>query len=73
MVLCTPKGRILSTRDAADFQGEKGSPSVSMGAYVQVLLAIGMADDILLIAKDDILGRKLQDLALPVGKRASKR
>ncbi|NLE14515.1 MAG: helix-turn-helix domain-containing protein [Spirochaetales bacterium] len=52
---------------------EKGSPSVSMGAYVQVLLAIGLVDDILLIAKDDILGRKLQDLALPVGKRASKR
>ena len=52
---------------------EKGSPSVSMGAYVQVLLAIGMVDDILLIAKDDILGRKLQDLALPVGNRASKR
>jgi hypothetical protein len=44
-----------------------------MGAYVQVLLAIGMVDDILLIAKDDILGRKLQDLALPIGKRASKR
>lgn len=44
-----------------------------MGAYVQVLLAIGIVDDILLIAKDDILGRKLQDLALPVGKRASKR
>ncbi len=52
---------------------EKGSPSVSMGAYVQVLLAIGLVDDILLIAKDDILGRKLQDLSLPVGKRASKR
>jgi len=52
---------------------EKGSPSVSMGAYAQVLLAIGIVDDLLLIAKDDILGRKLQDLNLPIGKRAPKR
>jgi len=51
---------------------EKGSPSVSMGAYAQVLLAIGLVDDLLLVAKDDVLGRKLQDLGLPVGKRAPK-
>lgn len=29
--------------------------------------------DLLLIAKDDELGRKLQDLALPIRKRAPKR
>ncbi len=53
---------------------EKGSPSVSMRAYVQVLLAIGLVDDLLLIAKDDVLGgRTLQDMKLPVGKRATKR
>ncbi len=52
---------------------EKESPSVSMGAYVQVLLAIGLVDNLLLIAKDDVLGRTLQDLKLPVGKRATKR
>lgn len=52
---------------------EKGSSSVSMGAYAQVLLAIGLVDDLLLVAKDDVLGRKLQDLALPTGKRAPKR
>lgn len=52
---------------------ENGAPSVSMGAYVQALLATGMVDDILLIAKDDVLGQKLRDLRLPVGKRASKK
>ena len=52
---------------------EKGSPTVSMGAYAAVLHALNnMDDDLLLIAKDDELGRKLQDLNLPVGKRAPK-
>ena len=32
-----------------------------------------MDSDLLLIAKDDELGRKLQDLALPVRKRAPKK
>jgi transcriptional regulator with XRE-family HTH domain len=44
---------------------EKGSPSVSMGIYANVLLAIGCENDLLLIARDDTLGQKLQDLELP--------
>ena len=32
-----------------------------------------MDKDLLLVAKDDELGRKLQDLNLPIRKRASKR
>ena len=51
---------------------EKGSPSVAIGIYAAVLLGIALADDLLLVAKDDVLGRKLQDLKLPMRKRASK-
>ena len=53
---------------------EKGSPSVSMGIYAAVLHALnGMDQDLLLIARDDELGRKLKDLALPIRKRAPKK
>ncbi len=53
---------------------EKGSPSVSMGAYAKTLHAIeGMDKDLLLICKDDKKGRLMQDLSLTVAHRASKR
>ena len=49
---------------------EKGIPSVAMGIYTNVLLALGLQGDILQIAKDDILGRTLQDHELSIRKRA---
>ena len=53
---------------------EKGLPSVSIGIYAAVLHSLnGMDKDLLLIAKDDELGRKLQDLDLPIRKRAPKK
>ena len=47
------------------WQVEKGSPDVAMGIYAAVLHALnGMDKDLLLVAKDDELGRTLQDLKL---------
>ena len=52
---------------------EKGSPTVAMGTYAAVLHALGGMDkDLLLVAKDDKLGRTLQDLNMTVRKRAPK-
>lgn len=52
---------------------EKGSPTVSIGIYARVLYALQLDDDLLLIAKEDALGRALQDLSLKHRKRASKK
>lgn len=73
--------RKLSLRDIALRAGisvntvvaiESGGPGVSIGAIINVLHALNLADDISLIAKDDELGRKLQDLELIPKKRAPK-
>ena len=52
---------------------EKGSPSVSIGIVANILLALSLQDDILLLAKDDILGRTLQDCEVKIHRRAPKR
>ena len=52
---------------------EKGAASVAIGNYAAVLHALNNMDtDLLLVAKDDELGRKLQDLSLPTKYRAPK-
>ena len=52
---------------------EKGASTVTIGSYIQVLFVLGLEQDTLLIAKDDILGRKLQDAQLQIKERAPKR
>ena len=75
--------RSLSTELVAERAGisraslwkvEKGDPSVAMGIYAAVLHALNNLDkDLLLIAKDDEMGRQLQDLNLINRKRAPRR
>ncbi|KZZ37880.1 XRE family transcriptional regulator [Oleiphilus sp. HI0117] len=43
---------------------ERGDPTVSIGHYVAVLGVIGLVDDLAQVARDDELGRKLQDIQL---------
>jgi len=52
---------------------EKGDPSVAFGIYVQVLRVLGLLEDLALLAKEDVLGRRLQDESLPQRKRAPRK
>jgi len=67
------KRRKLTTIQVAERAGiarntlyllEKGSSSVSIGALFNVLRVLNLHDDLLKMAADDELGRKLQDLDL---------
>ena len=52
---------------------EKGAPTVAIGIYLRVLYALQLDDDILWLAKEDKLGKALQDLSLKTRERASKK
>ena len=46
-------------------RAEKGNAAIAIGTYLRILAALQLQDDINLLAKDDVLGRRLQDLGLP--------
>ncbi len=52
---------------------ERGDASVSLGALANVLHSLGLEKDLALIAKDDELGRRLQDAAITPRKRGATR
>ena len=52
---------------------EKGTPTVAIGIYLRILYALQLDEDILSLAKDDSLGRTLQDMGLKHRERASKK
>lgn len=52
---------------------EKGSPNVALGFYFQVLFVLGLEEDFLKVAADDVLGRRLQDAKLLIKERAPKK
>ena len=74
--------RKFSTEQVAERSGisrstlisiEKGKAGVAIGNYIQVLFVLGLEKDLLKIAEDDVLGKKLQDAQLQTRKRAPKK
>ena len=55
------------------YRVEEGDPGVSLATYASVLRVLGLQGDLDLVARDDVLGRKLQDLKLPTRKVAPRR
>ncbi|AYY97997.1 helix-turn-helix domain-containing protein [Burkholderia multivorans] len=48
---------------------EHGDPTIAIGTYLRALRVLGLEKDIDTVARDDEIGRKLQDLDLPQPKR----
>ena len=52
------------------YRVELGDPAVALGIYARVMQALRLEQDLATLAADDLLGRKLQDAALPMQRRS---
>lgn len=52
---------------------EAGSPAIALGTFMRVLSVLSLENDLELIARDDRLGRLLQDQKLPARRRNSRK
>jgi transcriptional regulator with XRE-family HTH domain len=50
---------------------EQGDPTIAIGTYMRALRVLGLDQDISTLASDDVLGKKLQDVAMRQVHRAS--
>jgi transcriptional regulator with XRE-family HTH domain len=55
------------------WQIEKGASQVSIAAYAQVLMILGLEKDLLKVGADDEMGKRIQDTGLLVKQRGPKR
>jgi len=51
------------------YRAESGETADALGTYVRVLAVLHLEQDLALVAKDDVVGRTLQDNALPAKRR----
>ena len=47
------------------YRAEQGNPAVALGTYLRILAVFRLEDDLARLAKDDLVGRMMQDVELP--------
>jgi len=52
---------------------ERGDGGVTIGAIANVLNSLGLVDDLAVIARHDVLGRKLEDAQLQAKRRVGRK